>query len=400
MKRRKVLAGAGAASVLMIGAGWLLHTRKQSTIPAPVVRYTADGTTLAKAGHVTEAVVAFNRGIALAPGDPEPYVGLAVLYESVNRPDLAIETLEQLQATNPKAKHLGCRLAEAHLGAEDLQQAREIGAKAVMEEPDCIRAHSVYGLTLLRFRYWETAAAELQTAVRLAPDDVEIGQVLVDVYIQQAAYDKAVQLGETLLPKTPHPTRLHYKLGWAYGRRPQRGDSGERAIAHLQQAIALNPDWYEPYAELGRVYLSQGKTEAAEAAFEHSWKRNSNVAGVAYNLAALWQKRGDRRSKAMEQTFHKLTREQERFTAMRQEYNSGAEDAQNTLALAATEGKTGLIGAALYRLRKLLYADPGNLSALKLYVRLDQQARTGYPDYLRPGPGLSLPNSRRAVATE
>ncbi len=392
MKQRRAFLGIVAAGVLIAGVGWLLYVRKKGDHSAPILNYTAEGKTLAKAGRVTEAVVNFNRGIAQTPTDPEPYIGLAVLYESVNRPDLAIDTLEQLQAANPKAKHLGCRLAEAHLGAEDLKQAREIGAKAVIEEPDCARAHSVYGLTMLRFRYWDTAASELQTAMRQAPEDLEIGQLLVDVYIQQAAYDRAVPLGESLLPKMPNPVKLHYKLGWAYGRQPPHGDNTARAIAHLQQANALAPDWFEPYAELGRIYRSQGKTEEARAAFERSWELNPTVPGVAYNLAALWQKRDARRSAAMEQAFHKMMKEKEQFTAMRRDYNAGEENTQNTLALAATEGESDLIGAALYRLRKVLDTDPANLDALKLYVRLDQRARARYPDYLRPGPGLSTPN--------
>jgi tetratricopeptide (TPR) repeat protein len=271
---------------------------------------------------------------------------------------------------------------------EDLKQAREIGARAVVEEPDCVRAHSVYGLTMLRFRYWDTAAAELQTAMRLAPDDTEIGQVLVDVYIQQAAYDKAIALGEALLPKTAKPARLHYKLGWAYGRRPQHGDTATRAIAHLKAANAAAPDWFEPYAELGRAYLSQGDRAEAQAAFEHSWRLNPTVPGVAYNLAALYQGHDDRRRVAMEKRFHELLRVKERFTALRRDYNSGADNVQNTLALASTEGSAEMYGAALYRLRKVLVADPSNIAALRLYVSLDQRARAGYPDYLAPGPGV------------
>ncbi len=61
------------------------------------------------------------------------------------------------------------------------------------------------------------------------------------------------------------------------------------------------------------------------------------------------------------------------------------------IALAATEGRFRQYGTALHRLQKWLSEDPADLDALALYVRLDQEARARYPDYLRPGPGISTP---------
>jgi tetratricopeptide (TPR) repeat protein len=393
MKSLKTISIVGIPVLLIACVAGLVIARRRPHTPAPVTAYTDTGFQLAKSGHTTEAVVEFNRAIALSPTRPEPYIGLAVLYESANRPDLAIETLEQLQAANPQAEHLGCRLAEAHLGAEDLKGARELGEKAVAREPNCARAHSVYGLTMLRFRYWVSAADELKRAIQLAPEDKEIPLVLLDVYIQHALYDQAVELGEQLAAKSPGSARLQYKLGWAYGRLAGRSDGSAQSIAHLQKAIKLDPRWFEPYAELGRVYNSLGESAKALAAFEKAWSLNSSIAGVAYNLTTLYRQRHDKRADLMDTAFHRLMKQKEDFTALRRDYNSASDSPSAVLSLAAAEGKAGLYGEALYRLRKLLRTDPSNLDALKLYIRLDQEVRAQYPDYLRPGPGIGFPGS-------
>jgi tetratricopeptide (TPR) repeat protein len=333
--------------------------------------------------------------MALAPTRPEPYIHLAILYEAVERPDLAVEAMEQLRRTNPDATHLRCRLAEAYLGTEDLKQARAAGEEATRREPDCPRAWSVYGLASARFRYWDAATSSLRKAMQLAPADNEIADALVNVYLHQGAYAEAIRLGEPLWPKMGGSAEFAYKLGMAYSRLPQQGDNPEKAMTFLRRAAALNPAWFEPQAELGRLYKSRGQTREAIAAFERAWKLNPTVSGVAFNLAGLYRDVGDPRAAALQKRFDEMQRGEARFKQLRQAYNAGeagsAASARNTLALADSEARAGLSAVALQRLRRALAEDPADLEALRMYLRIDRAARHGKPDYLRPGPGVGPP---------
>jgi tetratricopeptide (TPR) repeat protein len=366
-------------------AALLLLTGCQPASNAPVApSLAARGAALAKEQKLTEAVKAFNLGMAQNPADPAAYIGLGVLYEAVGRPDLAVETLEQLRAIAPNAPGLHCRLAEAALGAEDLTLARAEGEKAVKAGTDPVRAHSVYGITLVRFRAWESAATHLRKAIELAPNDIEVPLVLMEAYLQQSAYDKAIALGETYSTKFPQSARMHYRLGLAYTRVP--GKTGQ-AVAQLKAAIQAEPTWFEPYAELGRTLKSAGRRDEALSAFEKAWERNPRVAGVAFNLAELYRQRNDPRAAEREAVYQQLLKSQERFTALRRDTNQEA-DTPTTLSLAELEGKTRRFGTALHRLRRLLQKEPTNRKALWLYLKTDAAARQGYPEYLRPGPGI------------
>ncbi|WP_309714246.1 tetratricopeptide repeat protein [Armatimonas sp.] len=364
------------ALLLLIGC----HSAPLPTPPSLAEK----GKALAKEQKITEAVKTFNQGIAREPDRPDAYIGLAVLYESVGRPDLAVETLEQLQAAAPDAPGLHCRLAEAALGTEDLLLARSEGEKAVQEGTDLVRAHSVYGITLVRFRSWESAAVQLTKAIELLPDDIEVPLVLMEVYLQQGAYDKAIALGEKYVTRFPQSARLHYRLGLSYTKVPGKT---EQAIAQLRAAIEVEPGWFEPYAELGRTYKTTGRRDEALTAFERAWELNPGVAGVAFNLADLYRQKKDPRATKHEAIYQRLMKEQEHFTALRRDTNQDA-DTPTTLTLAEQEGKLKRFGTALYRLRRVLQKEPTNRKALLLAIQLDRQARVGFPDYLRPGPGI------------
>jgi tetratricopeptide (TPR) repeat protein len=363
-----------------------LRTRPQTDRVAALCQ-SADAA--ARRNEITAAVLDFNRGIATAPRDPRPYIGLAVLYEGLDRPDLAIEALQQLRAANPEAEHLGCRLAEAHLGVEDTRRARELGEQAVKREPNCARAFTNYGLALARMRFYDSSSAALRRARELAPKDHEIGEALVDVYLQQGAFSSAARLGEELIAAGAGGSKLEYNVGLAYSRLPPGSGGIEQGIRHLTRASELEPSWFAPHAEIGRIQRSMGRTREALAAFERAWKLNPNVSGVAFNLVSLLRQTGSPRAAELERRIPRLSKSSRRLSGLRGRYFQQPADLPNTLALASLEAESGMPAVALHRLRKLLSADPANRAALEAYLRIDRAARARYPEYLKPGPGYT-----------
>jgi len=336
-------------------------------------------------GQITEAARCYQRSIALDPLDGRPYIGLAVLYEAVSRPDLAVEELERLEQVAPDATHLGCRLAEAYLGADDVAEARRLGERAARWEPDCPRAQSVYGISLVRSRYSDTAIAALKRAVLLAPSDTGIQEVLVEAYAQKGDYAEAIRVGEPLLAEHGGSARLEYHVGLAYSRLPVTERNISAAARHLGAAAQLAPNWFQPSAELGRMYLALGRRSLAIQAFEVAWKRDSTVPGVAFNLAGLYRQLGDARAAEMARRIAALSSGGQTVTALRVQYNQQTPGPMEILRLARAEAEAGDAGTALHRVRKLLKQDPTNLKALRLYRRLDHASRVGAPEYPRPG---------------
>lgn len=373
------------------GAAWWWSRdptpRRQRTASAAEYVNTAEG--LLRQGRLTEAVVSLNRAIAVAPRDGQAYIRLAVIYEGLNRSDLAIDALRQLEVANPHAEHLPCRLAEAYLGAEDVKGARELGERAVAEEPQCARAFSVFGIASARYRFWGTAAEALEQAQQLAPEDDGIPETLIEVYLQQNQFERAIETARRLLGRNARSAVMEYKLGFAHARLPQTPETTEAAIRHLRRAGELDPRWFEPHAELGRLYSSLGRAREAATAFEEAWRLNDGVPGVAFNLAKAYRQLKDPRAATMDARFRSLLAGQTKFSQLRTNYNTWPDQAGHTLALAESEARAGLYAPALHRLRKLLAKDPADQKALQLFMRIDRAARHAQPEYLRPGPGIA-----------
>jgi Flp pilus assembly protein TadD len=334
--------------------------------------------------RLSDSVRSYERAIALQPTDGRPYIGLAVLYEAVDRSDLAVDVLRQLELTNPTAPHLRCRLAEAYLGAEDVSEARRLGQTATATEPDCPRAHSVFGIALVRSRFALSAARVLRRAQSLAPGDTGITEVLVEALAQQGEYAAAIREGTPLLAGDRASARVHHHLGLSYSRLPPSTEHAERAEHHLRTAASMARNWFEPNAELGRMLRAQGDVRKAIEAFEAAWAIDPTVPGVAFNLATLYRQAGDPRAESMEAATKPLTQGGGSATALRLRYNQQAPRSDTTLELARSEARSGNYAPALHRIRTLLRRDPADLEALKLYLELDRDSRRRHGNLPRP----------------
>ena len=381
---RRLLLAAGVAILAII-----LAVSASESGPDPVGVFCRTAQAEVAQGLITQAVLDYNRGMATEPRDARPYVGLAVLYEALNRSDLAIEALQQLGTTNPQAPHLWCRLSEAHLGAEDVRGARDLGAVAVSREPDCARAFSNYGLALFRSRFEESAAAALDRAAQLAPDDAGINEARLDVALQRARFEEAASLAKQLLIGNPSSAKYHFNLGLAYSQMLNHPDAARQANQSFQRTMELAPQWFQPHAELARLYQNQGDLKQAAAEYERALQIDPRVPGVVYNLALLWRRAGDPRAAILQRKLPDLQRDAGRLDLLRARYYQEPDNVANLVATARTEAQNKQFPAALYRLRKLLAMDPSNLPLLQAYREIDRQARSGAPNYLRPGPDVT-----------
>jgi Flp pilus assembly protein TadD len=71
-------------------------------------------------------------------------------------------------------------------------------------------------------------------------------------------------------------------------------ENWERAAQHLERAVALAPDFYDAWIDLGGQYDRLGRYDAAEAAFVRATEVNPAGALALVNLGVLFYQRGER----------------------------------------------------------------------------------------------------------
>lgn len=180
----------------------------------------------------------------------------------------------------------------------------------------------VYALrTVLRNQDWQDPERFWQKAVMLTPDNQAVYIGLADVYLRQAkikqaaeVYEKASKLKNVSGNIKTKPAILQNNLGLIYYElkdnkkavaalekaieiNPQypgayynlaniynAAGNKEEAIVLYQKAIAINPDFSEAYNNLGIAYADIGETQEAIASYEKAAAINPNFIAAYFNL--------------------------------------------------------------------------------------------------------------------
>ena len=102
-------------------------------------------------------------------------------------------------------------------------------------------------------------------------------------------YDKAIQNYEKSIDVYPTAEAFTF-LGWTYS---FKGDL-ERAISECKNAIDIDPDYGNPYNDIGAYLLQQGQVDEAITWFELAInsKRYENVEFAHLNLAKALEMKG------------------------------------------------------------------------------------------------------------
>jgi tetratricopeptide (TPR) repeat protein len=98
-----------------------------------------------------------------------------------------------------------------------------------------------------------------------------------------ALYKKSLEL---------YPTAEAYTfLGWAYSFQNRYDD----AIEECKKAVALDPDFGNPYNDIGAYLIEKGKLDEAIEWLEKAVqaKRYESYCYPHYNLGRIWEKKGD-----------------------------------------------------------------------------------------------------------
>ena len=98
-----------------------------------------------------------------------------------------------------------------------------------------------------------------------------------------ALYLKSLELFPT--------AEAHTFLGWAYSFQSRY----DEAIAECRKAIELDPDFGNPYNDIGAYLIEKGKLDEAVPWLEKAAaaKRYESYCFPYYNLGRVWEKKGD-----------------------------------------------------------------------------------------------------------
>ena len=140
------------------------------------------------------------------------------------------------------------------------QRAVSLAQKALSFDDFQPSAHELLGSVYIRKGQYDLAAAELQQALDLNPNDALIQSEMGEVLLYSGQTDDAINFMETSLRFNPRPAPgIYMELGLAYYLKQRYED----AVKALQQGLAKKPDFVGHHIVIAAAYAQLGRIEEA-----------------------------------------------------------------------------------------------------------------------------------------
>ncbi|KAA5599942.1 tetratricopeptide repeat protein [Blastochloris sulfoviridis] len=265
------------------------------------------GAALARQGGEDLGLIYLQFALYLTPKHPLALLSLADLFETLKKPDLAIEiyervpdssslkrnaeiqlglNLDQLDRTDEAREHLEVlvkddpndldaviALGNVLRGRKQFEEAAQVYTKGIdsLEKPER-RNWMIYyfrGICYERSKNWPKAEADFKKALELFPDQPHVLNYLGYSWVDQGVnLEQGIDMIRRAVQLRPDDGYIVDSLGWAH----YRLGRFEEAVDELERAIELKPDDPVINDHLGDAYWMVGRR--LEAMFQWSHARD------------------------------------------------------------------------------------------------------------------------------
>jgi tetratricopeptide (TPR) repeat protein len=263
------------------------------------------GASLGRRGGEDLGLVYLQLALYLSPRHELALLSLADLYETLKKPEMAIQVYERVPASSPLHRNALIQMAanldsldradEAKKHLRTLIAENPNDLEAIMALGNVLRSHKEFaecadnytkaidlvknptksnwtlfyfrGICYERSKQWPKAEADLKKALELYPDQPHVLNYLGYSWIDQGInLDKGMDMIKLAVSKRPDDGYIVDSLGWAYY---QLGNY-EEAVKQLEKAIELKPEDPTINDHLGDAYWRVGRVLEAHFQWAHA----------------------------------------------------------------------------------------------------------------------------------
>jgi predicted Zn-dependent protease len=206
------------------------------------------------------------------------------------------------------------------------QKARDAFERVSQIDPDSYRAHQIQGDSDIAADRTDDAIREYRIVLQKNPDVPEIHGALCDALSRMGQIQEALKECRAEIAVAPYSAEAYVDAARVY---LQTGDDAQAALV-LDKAVKLDRPPITLYRLQGRLYLSQGKYQAAAAALSKYLAVETRDSKAYYLLARACKYSGD--TQGMNQAMAAYKRTSEVF--------KNASDAEQVLNTARYEDET------------------------------------------------------------
>ncbi|MBM3753850.1 MAG: tetratricopeptide repeat protein [Acidobacteria bacterium] len=208
----------------------------------------------AQAGDAVSAEKLWKEALGRAPNHHASLFNLGVMLHRQRRSADAVPLLDRAATVQPGYEvHLIRGQNLQHL--ERREEAIRAWLAALRFQPANVKLMQVVSLEYSKGRYFHEAAAMARQALRSAPNDLNLYLIAVKALQDAGNHDAASLLAAEAAAKFPDSARAQFEAGFHL----QKRGATEKALAHLERAMALDANYEEPYYFYGDLLVRQSK---------------------------------------------------------------------------------------------------------------------------------------------
>jgi tetratricopeptide (TPR) repeat protein len=239
-----------------------------------------------------EAEEKFQKALEIDPQYVDAMVNLSRAYTSQQRYQEAVQQLNAALSLGPNRADLHAQLARAYVGLEEFERAKEEAAVAIQLDRKEITAYNAAGLAAYYAGNLGEAVGNFQRAVDLDTTRHESHTNLGLAYFQMRSWNRARSefkealkyLPEAVITNTAiQRSYLLYLVALTYSNIRLH----EEAVASLNEALAIDPNYFEALRQLARDYTSLEDYRAAERALRRALQQSPGPVDDANVLSQL-----------------------------------------------------------------------------------------------------------------
>lgn len=282
------IASAAVALVLLAALGWGTYQRNaiwesEATLWGDVMAksplngrgFMNFGITRIAQEDPLSAIGYFVRGEALSPRDPDIEINLARAYEMLSRTTDAETHFKRAIADGPSYSPAYSAYSQWLLSQGETAGGRDMARKALGLDPYDLDAHRTIMDVIAQQHQWIDLKRAATETLHFYPNDVDGMRALL---VAQTGIDQVIPAEKAAVQA---PSVDHYLFLSVQYYENQRYEDCIRAA---REALKIDPNLGEAYANMATAYHTMGKVDDAIAALQQEVRINPNLRSAARNL--------------------------------------------------------------------------------------------------------------------
>ena len=243
-----------------------------------------------KLDRLPEAAIAFEHALKADPTSFQVQTLLGMTYFGCRRFEDAAPHLKAAAGRQPDNTELRYKLAQSYLYSKRYEEAKEEFRFLLTKDPDSAAVHLLLGEVLDAAGQTEQAVAEFEAAVKSPKREPEAHFGLGYLYWKQRRYEDALRQFLAQLESMPQHSQA---LTYAGDSEMHTGHEKE-AREHLRQAVKLDPGIRLAQLDYGVLLADAGDSAGAERCYREAIRIDATNPDAHYRLGRLLLSMGRR----------------------------------------------------------------------------------------------------------